>query len=835
MLNFLKNIFDENKSEIKKIIPLVKKINDYEEEISKLSDEELKNKTFYFKEELNKGKTLDDILPEAFAVVREVSKRNTGLRPYDVQLMGSILLHKGKVAEMKTGEGKTLVATMATYLNALEGKGVHVVTVNDYLARRDAVWVGQIYSRLGLTIGVINSENQSFLYDPTYRDLLDEARDELGPFKVVYEFLKPVDRKEAYLADITYGTNSEFGFDYLRDNITQNKNDLRQRELNYAIVDEIDSILIDEARVPLIISAPVNEDRNLYIQFKRIAELLKEGEDYEVDEKTRSIMIKKSGVEKAEKALGVSNLYSEAGMILVDHLETALKAKSLFKKEKEYVVKDGEVIIIDEFTGRMQPGRRWSDGLHQAIEAKEGVEIKEESKTYASITYQNFFKMYRKLSGMTGTAETSKEEFFKVYNLDVVVVPTNKPVVRIDNKDLIFATELSKFKAIAKKIKELNQKGQPVLVGTASVEKSELLSQFLKKMGIKHNVLNAKNHEKEGEIIANAGKLGAVTIATNMAGRGVDIKLGGALASDEEREEVKKRGGLYVLGTERHESRRIDNQLRGRSGRQGDPGETQFFISLEDQLMRVFGNQEFMKKILMKKAEMEGGEETPIESKIMSRNVEKAQERIEGFHFDARKHVLEYDDVLDVQRKAIYSKRRKILLSDDKEMMEIFEKDFENNDEVLNKADSIKNELGEESFSSFLRKKYLESIDLIWVDHLSFMEHLRSSVSLQAYGQKDPLIEYKKEAKQQFENIFNEIKNRVANSILRLNINAVLDSMDVKTKIQKQAEKAIASSMKSEDGKGKTIIKNNEENIGRNDPCICGSGKKYKKCCGLNK
>ncbi len=713
MLNYIKSIFDENKEDLKKAMPLVKKINELESEIQKLSDENLEKQTEKLKEELKNGKTLDDILPEAFATVREISLRHTGLRHYDVQMIGGILLHRGKVAEMKTGEGKTLVATLATYLNALEGKGVHIVTVNDYLARRDAVWVGQIYARLGMTIGVINSNNTSFVYDTTYRDQFDEGRDEVASFKVVYEFLKPSTRKESYAADITYGTNAEFGFDYLRDNITQNKEDIRRREMHFAIVDEIDSILIDEARVPLIISAPVKEGKELYGKFQVIANLLTEKEDYEIDEKTKSIIIGKTGIDKVEKALGISSLYSESGMILVDHLETALKAKSLYKKEKEYVVKNGEVIIVDEFTGRMQVGRRWSDGLHQAIEAKEKVQIQEESKTYASITYQNYFKMYKKLSGMTGTADTSKEEFFKVYNLDVVMVPTNAPVKRIDKKDLVFATEQGKFKAIADKIKELNQKGQPVLVGTASVERSEMLSDFLVKLGIKHTVLNAKNHESEGEIIANAGLSGAVTIATNMAGRGVDIKLGGSLATDKEREGVLDKGGLYVLGTERHESRRTDNQLRGRSGRQGDVGETQFFISLDDSLMRVFGNQDFMKKILSKKMELEGGEDKAIESKIMSSNVEKAQEKIEGFHFDSRKHVLEYDDVLDVQRKSIYEKRKGILFGDEDEVLNILEVDFLEDSEFMKKIESQKDKMGQKDFSDFVQKKYLEAIDTI--------------------------------------------------------------------------------------------------------------------------
>ena len=685
-----------------------------------------------------------------------------------------------------------------------------------------------------MSIGVINSDNTSFIYDQTYKDQFDEGRDEVASFKVVYEFLKPSNRQESYKVDITYGTNSEFGFDYLRDNITQNKADLRQRDLHYAIVDEIDSILIDEARVPLIISAPTSEGQELYPKFKQIADILKVEEDFEIDEKTKSIVIGKTGIDKAEKALGISNLYTESGAILVDHLETALKAKALYKREKEYVVKGGEVVIVDEFTGRMQEGRRWSDGLHQAIEAKEGVEIQEESKTYASVTYQNYFKMYKKLSGMTGTAETSKEEFFKVYNLDVVVVPTNAPVVREDKKDLVFATEPGKFQAIANKIKELHLKGQPVLVGTASVERSEMLSEFLVKMGIAHTVLNAKNHESEGEIIANAGLAGAVTIATNMAGRGVDIKLGGALATDEQRAEVLENGGLYVLGTERHESRRTDNQLRGRSGRQGDVGETQFFISLDDNLMRVFGNQDFMKKILAKKMELEGGEDKAIESKIMSGNVEKAQEKIEGFHFDSRKNVLEYDDVLDVQRKAIYKKRKDILLGNEEEILEILEKDFTENSEFLAKIKSQSEKMGQKDFADFVQKKYLETIDTIWVDHLNVMEHLKSAVSLQSYGQKDPVVEYKKEARKHFDGIFGEILEKVQKSVTYFDPEYFQKTMDVKSKIEKQAEIAIANAGQAEDGKkkGKTVVKTNEEKISRNDPCPCGSGKKYKKCCG---
>ena len=839
MLKYLKNIirvFDENRADLKKTTSLVLKINTLESEIEKLSDNELLHQTEKLRKELKNGKTLDDILPEAFATVREVSKRHTGLRHYDVQLIGGILLHWGKVAEMKTGEGKTLVATLPTYLNALAEKGVHVVTVNDYLARRDAVWVGQIYARLGMSIGVINSESTSYIYDITHRDEFDEQRDEVGSFKIVYEFLKPVERQESYAADITYGTNSEFGFDYLRDNIVQSKEGLRQRDLSFAIVDEIDSILIDEARVPLIISSPKKEEKELHTKFFQIAGLLKEEEDYDIDEKTKSVILKKNGIDKAEKAIGVDNMYSAQGMILVDHLETALKAKSLYKKEKEYVVKDGQVIIVDEFTGRMQVGRRWSDGLHQALEAKEGVAIQEESQTYASITYQNYFKLYDKLCGMTGTAETSKEEFFKVYGLDVVVVPTNVPVTRIDKKDLVFATEMGKFKAIAEKIKKLNKKGQPVLVGTASVEKSELLSDFLVKMKIEHTILNAKNHEREGEIISDAGKISAVTIATNMAGRGVDIKLGGAVVSDEhDRKEILDRGGLYVLGTERHESRRTDNQLRGRSGRQGDVGETQFFISLDDALMRVFGNQEFMKKVLTKKMELEGGEDTAIESKIMSNNVEKAQKKIEGFHFDSRKNVLEYDDVLDIQRKSIYKKRRDILLGNEQDISKIFSQDFSQDKDFLNDSEKKKKDLGEKDYINFIQKKYLEIIDIIWVEHLNVMEHLKSSVSLQAYGQKDPVIEYKREARKHFDGIFEEIKEKLKKVVISLDTKYILESMSVKSQIEKQAEIAIANSGKSRNGqksKGNIIVKDKKKDVGRNDPCYCGSGKKYKKCHG---
>ena len=602
------------------------------------------------------AETLDDILPEAFALVREAARRTLKERHFDVQLLGGQVLHNRGIAEMRTGEGKTLVATLPAYLNALEGKGVHIVTVNDYLSRRDAVWMGQIYHLLGLTVGVINHAS-SFLYDPLHQTL-DEKRHELGSVQVIHEFLRPVTRTEAYKADITYGTNNEFGFDYLRDNLEYSPQNLRQRGFHFAIVDEIDSILIDEARTPLIISAPVAESEDLYGRFAGIARGLERDTDFTVDEKQKAIQLTPAGIEKAEKALGVDNIYTEKGIKYVHHLETAVRAKAIFHLDKEYVVKDGEIIIVDEFTGRMMPGRRWSEGLHQAVEAKEGVKVQKESRTFASITFQNYFRMYKKLSGCTGTAKTSSEEFYKVYGLDVVSIPTNKPVARKDHLDQTFPTGKGKFKAIATRVSELSKNGQPVLIGTVSIEKNEVLSEYLRSVGVTHEVLNAKNHEREGAIIAQAGRKGMVTVATNMAGRGVDIKLGGNPPTVEQAEEVRKLGGLFVLGTERHEARRIDNQLRGRSGRQGDPGATQFFVSMEDTLMRVFASDTI--KSVMGRFGIP--EDEPIENRMITRSLETAQTKIEGFNFDARKHVLEYDNVLNHQRASVYERRRKILL-----------------------------------------------------------------------------------------------------------------------------------------------------------------------------
>ena len=758
MFSFKKKVGNTGKKILKQVRPIIDKVNALEESVSILSDKDLKDKSVYFKEKLSNGSTLDDILPEAFSAVREASKRTLGQRHFDVQLMGGVILHLGNIAEMKTGEGKTLVATLPVYLNALEGYGVHVVTVNDYLSRRDAVWMGQIYAFLGLSVGVINHD-QSFMYDSGHTEK-DKDRDEQGSFKITYEFLRPCSRREAYDADITYGTNNEFGFDYLRDNIEYDKKNLKQRDFHYAIVDEIDSILIDEARTPLIISAPAQESENLYTTFADMVRQLKEGDHYTVDEKLHAITLTDDGIEKIEQILGIENIYTEQGIKYVHHLETAVRAKALFKKDKAYVVRDDEIIIVDEFTGRLQPGRRWSEGLHQAIEAKEGVKIQKESRTFASITFQNYFRNYKKLSGMTGTALTSAEEFYKVYGLETVAVPTNLPSQRIDRDDLIFQTEKGKFTAVAKKVQELHEKGQPVLIGTVSIEENEHLGAYLKKEGISHEILNAKNHEREGEIIAQAGQLGRVTIATNMAGRGVDIKLGGIPTPEGAYEKVKALGGLFVLGTERHDARRIDNQLRGRSGRQGDPGETQFFVSLEDSLMRIFASDTI--KNMMGRFGIP--EDQPIENKLITRSLESAQEKIEGFNFDSRKHVLAFDDVLNQQRKSIYGRRRKILTGTHTDIDELLE-ELTQGDTRLEEVVSVKrNDLGEEEFYVTAHRLLLQVSDLLWVEHLEIMDYLRSSVNLRAYGQRDPLIEYRKEGLK----LFKEMEEAYARRVLDL-------------------------------------------------------------------
>ncbi len=744
----------------------VEKINALEEGLKTLSDDALKAKTVEFKDRLTKGESLDSLLPEAFAVVREGSVRTLKQRHYDVQLIGGMIMYNSGIAEMKTGEGKTLVATLPAYLNALTGMGVHVVTVNDYLSRRDAAWMGEVFSFLGLSIGIVNHDS-SYLYDKSH-GLRDKTQEEAAVFKVENEFLKPCTRRQAYEADITYGTNHEFGFDYLRDNLEYNPTNIRQREFNCAIVDEIDSILIDEARTPLIISLPAEESEDLYVKFAKIVKKLEPISDYEVDEKRKAITLTDAGIEKTEKLLNIDNLYTAGGIKLVHHLENAVRAKALFHLNKHYVIKEDGIMIVDEFTGRLQPGRRWSEGLHQAIEAKEGVTVQRESRTAASITFQNYFRMYKKLAGMTGTAKTSAEEFLKVYGLEVIEVPTHRDIARIDSNDLIFQTEKGKFITLAKKIKEIHEKGQPVLVGTVSIEKNELLSLYLKKEGIPHQILNAKPEfaEKEGEIVAGAGKKGAVTIATNMAGRGVDIKLGGPFATQEDSDEIRKAGGLFVIGTERHEARRIDNQLRGRSGRQGDPGATQFFVSLEDDLMRVFAS-DAVKNIM---GRLGIPEEQPIENFMVTRGLESAQTKIEGFHFDARRHVLDFDNVLNEQRRSVYERRRAVLLGDKtviEEQYALLIGQMTEDEKAVSDAKRAK--IGDESFFAILRTILLQSIDLFWVDHLEMMDYLRSSVNLRGYGQRDPLVEYKKEGLHLFKAMLISIDAeaiRVLNSIV---------------------------------------------------------------------
>lgn len=833
-MEILEKIFGDGSSRrVKALQGIVDRINVLEPEIQALSDVQMREKTQEFRDRLEKGETLNDILPEAYALVREAARRTLGQRHYDVQLIGGIILHQGGIAEMRTGEGKTLVATLPTYLNALAGKGVHVVTVNDYLSRRDGVWMGQIYAFLGLSVGVINSE-ASYLYDATHRQL-DAARDESGGFRVFYEFLRPCTRRDAYMADITYGTNNEFGFDYLRDNISYQKEDLRQRGHQFAIVDEIDSILIDEARTPLIISAPSAESESLYVTFANIARKMKENEDYIVDEKLKAIQITDKGITKAEELLGIENIYTEKGVKYVHHLETAIRAKALFQIDREYVVRDGQIIIVDEFTGRLQPGRRWSEGLHQAIEAKEGVKIQQESRTMASITFQNYFKLYVKLSGMTGTAMTSAEEFDRIYGLQVTAVPPNRPSVRIDRNDLIFQTENGKFTAIARKVKELHARGQPVLIGTVSIEKNELLSAFLTREGIPHEVLNAKNHEREGEIIAQAGRKGSVVIATNMAGRGVDIKLGGNPSTEEEANEVRALGGLFVLGTERHEARRIDNQLRGRSGRQGDPGETQFFVSLEDSLMRVFASDVI--KSMMGRFGIP--EDEPIENRMITRALENAQTKIEGFHFDARKHVLQFDNVINHQRQTMYARRRKLLLGTTQDVKEYLESILEEADrEDVNEAEKLRSEvnekitaLGEEQFYEIVRRLALQTNDMYWIDHLELMDYARESVRLRAVGQRDPLVEYKREALRLYKDMEAAIKRQIVELIPRIDVGAFIQNESELRRVEQGMQ--YAGGGKGTADSSVTLPRtSNREHIGRNDPCWCGSGKKYKKCHG---
>jgi preprotein translocase subunit SecA len=803
------------KDYIKEWQPILKKINSLEDDFEKLSDLNLKEKTQEFKERIKKGENLGNILPETFALVREAAKRTLKQRHYDVQILGGIGLHKGMVVEMMTGEGKTLTATLSAYLNALTGEGVHICTVNDYLAKRDTVWMGQIYHLLGLSVSCIVHE-QSYLYDPTFvNEKKDEIRDIEGSYLVFYDYLRPITRQEAYQADIVYGTNHEFGFDYLRDNLVLNKFELVQRGFNYAIVDEADSILIDEARTPLIISGQQQESSSVYHFFNKIAQKLEKYIDFTIDEKRKSIYLTEEGQNKIEKILGY-NPYKVNDLHSIHHLEQALRANYLFFRDKDYVVKNNQVIIVDEFTGRLMWGRRWSGGLHQAIEAKENVYIQPESKTIAQITIQNFFRKYKKLAGMTGTAITSAEEFYKVYNLEVVVIPPNKPCIRIDHPDKIFLTSESKWKAVVEKIVELYNQGRPVLVGTPSIEKNEYLSNKLKEKGIPHYVLNAKNHEEEGKIIAQAGKFRAVTIATNMAGRGVDIILGGNPPDEEEAKKVRELGGLFVLGTEKHEAKRIDNQLRGRAGRQGDPGETQFYISLEDDLIRIFGGEKI--KSLIEKLNIKK-DDFVIEHPLITKTIDEAQKKIEGFNFDIRKHLLEYDDVINSQRDKIYEYRRKILLyeinledfikeefkeflKEDEEIIK-FNLKIENKEEAedifWNKYNDLKNIfIYQEEWHRFLKNAVLRTLDYLWTEHLSYLEELKESIGWRGYAQKDPLVEYKKEALESFNNFFR---------LLRINLIQFLMNLELRQDVPK---------------------------IDRNSLCPCGSGKKWKKCGLLN-
>ena len=826
---------------IKKTGKIVKAVNALEEEVSKLSDSDFPLKTQELKEKIATGTSPESILPYAFALVREASKRTLGQRHYDVQIIGGYALHMGHIAEMRTGEGKTLVGTLPVYMNALLGEGVHVVTVNDYLARRDAVWMGQVYAFLGLTIGVINSQNVSYVYDPEHKDQ-DENRDAVASFKVVYDFLRPITRKEAYQKDITYGTNNEFGFDYLRDNLIVSKEQLSQRGHAYAVVDEIDSILIDESRTPLIISNESSESAGLYTDFARIAKLLIRDEDYKVDEKLHSIEITDQGITKAEQALGIDNIYTEKGIKYVHHLEVAIKAQSLYTKDKDYVISNDEIVIVDSFTGRLQPGRRWSQGIHQAIEAKEGVKIQNETRSVASITFQNYFKFYKKLSGMTGTAETSKEEFLKVYGLEVVTIPTHREIKRLDHNDFIFQNEKGKFRAIAKKVKELQEKGQPVLIGTVSIEKNELLSAYLSSEAVAHTVLNAKNHEKEGGIIADAGRKGSVVVATNMAGRGVDIKLGGSEATTEEADMVRSLGGLFVLGTERHEARRIDNQLRGRAGRQGDPGETQFYVSLEDDLMRIFGPERI--KSIMNRLGVP--EDEPIQNKMISRGLENAQTKIEGFHFDSRKHTLEYDSVMNHQRETVYGRRRKMVEAEVPEIQEYlaqFTTEDEATSEELGKLVEERMKLvGTEAFIETFRRIVLHVTDILWVEHLETMDYLKSSVNLRAYGQREPLVEYKKEGLMLFKVMEASFREQVITFIKTMTTDAkdvnAQPIDDIKENYVGSHEEIGAFGLeKTSDMQPQAhavdAVTPDGDKIGRNDPCYCGSGKKFKKCHGV--
>jgi preprotein translocase subunit SecA len=916
-MSILTKIFgDPNEKIISGIRPTIEKINSFESDISKLSDEELKNKTSEFKARLGDCSSLDraaidtkleEILPEAFAVIREASKRKTGQRHFDVQLIGGVILNRGQIAEMRTGEGKTLVATAPLYLNALTGRNVQLVTVNDYLSKVGAGWNAPIFASLGLSTGIIVNYSQ-FIYDPDYTD---EAQ-----FDERLKHLRPCTRQEAYACDILYGTNNEFGFDYLRDNMVPALKDKVQRGFYFAIIDEVDSILIDEARTPLIISGQAEESTDKYMKFAELVRRLKENEDYNVDEKMRAATLTEAGLQKMEDWLGLGNIYVEKGISEVHHIEQALRAQVLFKEGKDYVNKDGEIVIVDEFTGRLMPGRRYSEGLHQAIEAKEGVKVQRESQTLATVTFQNYFRMYQKLSGMTGTAATEAEEFAKIYKLEVVSIPTNRPMVRKDNNDLIYSTEVGKFRAVIADVKKRHEAGQPVLIGTISIEKNEILAEMMKMEGIEPAMLNAKNHEKEARIISQAGKLGAITVATNMAGRGVDIILGGQLEKDatptdiaiwkEENEKVKALGGLYVIGTERHESRRIDNQLRGRAGRQGDPGESRFYVSCEDDLMRIFGGDRL--KGMMKTLKFP--EDEPIENGLITKSIETAQKKVEANNFDARKHLLEYDDVINKHREAIYRKRdeilakaddgqpdslREIILKQVEEELEqvvsfhtaaedvkswnlqeiyevvntIFPVEAPLKDALAGLADETKKlqaalvrtkiiehlvGLSKEAYTR-MADKYLQagldwrdiernvllrSFDALWVEHIDAMDYMRKGIGWQGYGQRDPLIEYKKEAFRMFSELNNLIQKEVVYGIFKFGAVQDLAATFIAPSLVARAREFSAPSKTSESSSAsnhvdavKVVARNEDgEKVGRNDVCPCGSGKKYKKCCG---
>ncbi len=876
MFDSLKKVFGGN--HVAAFQRKVDEISALEPEIAKLSDDQIKERSLKLKEGISGGSTptvdtdsvteevrdpndsLDSILPEAFALAREAARRTLGQRPFDVQLMGGVALHEGSVAEMMTGEGKTLAAVAPTYLNALTGKGVHVVTVNEYLARRDAVWMGQVYRALGLSVACI-VPGAAFLYDPEWKipedaeKLAEKAVDVTGSFLVQQDFLRPVNRREAYQADITYGTNHEFGFDYLRDNLAYSIEGQVQRGHHYAIIDEVDSILIDEARTPLIIAAPDMQSSDFYKTFARVAANLVKEEDYDVDEKRKTVAITDAGVEKVEKMVGVQNIYAPENIRLVHYLEESVKAHALFHRDRDYVVKNDEVIIVDEFTGRMLLGRRYQAGLHQAIEAKEGVKVKDESRTYGKISIQNYFRMYEKIAGMTGTAQTSAEEFYKVYELDVESIPPNRPLARKDLNDLIYKNLGAKVQAIVKEVRDRQQKGQPVLLGTTSIAKNEIISAALAQANVKHEVLNAKNNEREGAIIAQAGKPGAVTVATNVAGRGVDILLGGNPPTPEEAEKVRALGGLHVIGTDRHEARRIDNQLRGRAGRQGDPGSSQFFLSLEDDLLRIFGGDRI--KGLMERFDLP--EDQPIEFGMVTKAVAQAQEKVEGANFDLRKHLLDYDDVLNKQRGAIYKKRQEWLGILDKNDLaqaiadaalahfevalaprlaeesvegqpigkEAVIKAFHDAQITLNPENDFEKSITMQSEKvaehPLAKNNLLGILDMLWMTNLEDLEALQESVGLRAYGQRDPLVEYRQEASRLFKAFWSNFDGWVfANMFKLVNTTAVNTSPTSGGVINIQAPASVSTAGKA------------DEKIGRNEPCPCGSGKKWKKCGLLN-